>query len=54
MCLFNPFHATGFFLYPLKTSGFLMFSGGKERNQWHEMGQSQFFVYCLELHSHLR
>ena len=43
---FNPLHATGFFPYPLRTSenlwlsGFLMFSGGIERNQWflsHEM-----------------
>ena len=24
----SPFYATGLFLYPLKTSGFLMFSGG--------------------------
>ena len=23
---------------PQKTSGFLMFSGGLEREQWHEMG----------------
>ena len=37
----NPFNATGLFQYPLKTSqtrGFLMFSGGIERDQWHEMG----------------
>ena len=37
----NPFHATGLFRYPLKTSeykGFLMFSEGIERDQWHEMG----------------
>ena len=37
----NPFHATDLFRYPLKTSenkGFLMFSGGIERDQWHEMG----------------
>ena len=33
----NPFHASGLFLYPLKTRGFLMFSGGIERDQWHEM-----------------
>ena len=30
--LINPFHATGLFRYPL------MFSGGIERDQWHEMG----------------
>ena len=37
----NPFGATGLFLYPLKTSEnqrFLMFSGGIERYQWHQMG----------------
>ena len=34
----NPFHATGPFRYPLKTSEHLMFSGGIERGQWHEMG----------------
>ena len=28
-------HAAGFFLYPLKTYGFLMFSGGVERDQRH-------------------
>ena len=32
----NPFHAPGLFLYP-KTSGFLMFSGGIERDRWHKM-----------------
>ena len=41
---FNPFHATGLFLYLLKTSSenvrFLkMFSGGIERDQWHEIDQ---------------
>ena len=43
---FKPFHATGLFLYPLKhqkTSCFLMFSGGIERNQWHELG---WIVWC--------
>ena len=39
---FNKFHVIGLFLYPLETkslvtSGFLMVSGGIERNQWHEM-----------------
>ena len=37
----NPFHVTNLFLYPMKTSenqrGFLMFLGGIERGQWHEM-----------------
>ena len=34
----NTFHTTGLFLYPLKTYGFLMFSGVIERDHWHEMG----------------
>ena len=38
----NPFHATGLFLYPLKTSEkqkfLLMFSGGIERVQLHDRG----------------
>ena len=36
----DPFHADGFFLYPLKisdTRGFQIFSGGMERDQWYEM-----------------
>ena len=33
----NAFHATGLFSIPLETSGFLMLSGGIERDQWHEM-----------------
>ena len=43
--LFNPFHATGLFLYPLKTSGnqkfssFLMSSGGTERDQCYKMDE---------------
>ena len=32
---FNSFHVYGLFRYPLKTSGFLMISGGIERGQWH-------------------
>ena len=39
--LLNPFHVTVLFLYPLKipkTSGFQMFSGGIERDRWHELG----------------
>ena len=43
--LFDPFHVTGLFLYPqhplpgkhMKTSDFLIFSEGIERNQLHEM-----------------
>ena len=40
--MFNSglFHATGVFLLPLenvKTSGFLEFSGGTEREQWNEL-----------------
>ena len=33
----NLFHFIGFFLYLLKSTGFLMFSGGIERDQCHEM-----------------
>ena len=39
----NPFLAIGFFLYPheniRKTTGFLMFSGGIEKDQWNELGE---------------
>ena len=49
--MINSFWATGFFLYPLKTSENFWFSdvfflggegggGGIERDQWHEMGES--------------
>ena len=41
----NPYHATGPFLYPLKTSENQSFSnvlGGIEREQWHEMVQVIF------------
>ena len=31
-------YATGPFLHPLETFGFLMFSGGIEKDQWHGMG----------------
>ena len=31
MVVINPFHVTGSFLYPLKTSGFPMFLGVIER-----------------------
>ena len=37
---FNSFHASGLFLYSLKTSENQKFSdvsGGIERDQWHEM-----------------
>ena len=38
--LLNPFHVTALFYTPSeqKTSGFLMFAGGTERDQRHEMG----------------
>ena len=38
---FNPFHATDPLLYPWthhKTRDFLIFSGGIQRDQWHETG----------------
>ena len=36
--ILHPFYVTGLFLYPLKkTRGFLIFSGGTERNQRHDM-----------------
>ena len=44
--LFNPLHATGLFLYPLKTSvkqkfsSFRVSSGGTERDQCYKMGES--------------
>ena len=34
----KPFHTIGLFLYLLKTTGFLMFSGGIEKDQLHRMG----------------
>ena len=37
----KPFNITDLCLYPTKTAkkpGFLMFSGGIERDQWHGMG----------------
>ena len=39
--LVNPFYATISFYTPWKhqkTKGFLMFFGGIERDEWHEMG----------------
>ena len=38
---FNPFHGTGLFLYPLKTSENQRFSdvlGSIERDHWHQIG----------------
>ena len=38
----NPFHAVGLFLYPgkhKKTAGFLKFSWGVKRDQWHKIGR---------------
>ena len=36
--MINPFQANAPFLYPLKTSGFLTFSGRIEGEHWPEMG----------------
>ena len=47
LIVLNPFHATIFFSTPgkhQKTSGFLIFSRGIERDQWHEMGCEQLRV----------
>ena len=35
---FNPFSTNVSLIYPLKTSGFLMFSGGMEVEHWLKMG----------------
>ena len=43
----NPFYTTSIFCTPWKhwkASGFLMFSGRIERDQWHEMGKFNFMV----------
>ena len=41
----TPFYTNVFFLCPLKTSGFLAFSGGGiEKDQLHEMSQN--VNYC--------
>ena len=41
----NPFVSNARFLYPLKTSEnrkvFLMFSGGREKVHWKQMGKSK-------------
>ena len=34
----NPFVPDATFPYPLKVEGFLMFSGGRERVHWEQMG----------------
>ena len=62
--VFNSFHVTSIFLYPRplvyfytpwkhqKTSVFLMFLGGIERDQWHEMGKIiKTFVLLIEFFS---
>ena len=35
--MFNSFHATGFFPYPMKKSENQMFLGGIKSDQWHAM-----------------
>ena len=50
----NLFNATSLFLYPLKTRGFLIFSGGIERDQWYEMGMTnQSHVFHSPVSSHI-
>ena len=41
--LLNPFHVTGLFLNPMKTSE------TTERDQRHEMGQRKVFFYMLKM-----
>ena len=43
---YSPIHATGLFLYPLKTSGLLMLSRGIKRDHWHEMGRYDKLCSC--------
>ena len=54
--VFSPFHATGFFLYPLKISKNLWLSGGIKRDQWHEMSSwvnhSLFQIQHKAQHKH--
>ena len=39
---FKPVHAIGLFLYPPENiKGFLLCSGGVERDQWHKMSLSE-------------
>ena len=43
----NLFHVVGLYLFPLKASGNLRFSGvcgeySIDRNQWHDMGKRSF------------
>ena len=48
----NPFYMTGIFLHPHKTSqsrGFLMFSEGIEKDQWHGMSDFGFRLYNVEI-----
>ena len=41
--LLNPFHVTGLFLNPMKTSETI------ERDQRHEMDQRKVFLYMLKM-----
>ena len=46
----NPFHSTG--LFPnVCTKDSMMFSGGRERDQWHKMGQMLWERHCRNLTS---
>ena len=49
---FNPFYATGLFLYPLKTSENQKFSDvfmGYRKRPWHEMSSRDFAKEELEI-----
>ena len=43
------FHATDFFLYALKTSENLVFSGGIEREQKHETGSAEDWLSAAKV-----
>ena len=50
--IFNPFHATDLFLYPLKnqkTTGLLIFSGDMERNQLQTFEQEALSVETIAM-----
>ena len=56
MFYIHPFQANVSFLYTLKTSGFLMFSGGIEREHWPGNGLiclTRFYIIRRQSYSEL-